>query len=340
MSTVSEIMQAWRVHEYGDFHQVLKQDACPPPTPTGKQGLVQVGAVGLNFLDILSIAGKYQVKSPLPFIPGVEAAGRVVAVGPDCPFAVGDRVMTVGEGAFAEYMTVEPENTFAFPDAMTTADAAALQLIYQTGHVALVHRARIQSGEVLLVHAGAGGVGTAAIQIGRACGARVIATAGSEEKLAVCRDCGADLAVNYQNEKFIDRVMEFTGGRGADVVFDPVGGAVFDDSTRCIAPQGRIIVIGFAAGTISTIAVNRIMLKNIDIIGVYWGNYKTFDPARIATTQAALYQLYQAGDIKPVLYREFPFADLPEALDHLANRKSHGKVVLTVFHAENRPKGK
>jgi len=288
-----------------------------------------VAAVGLNFLDVLSIAGKYQEKSPLPFIPGVEAAGRVVAIGPDCPYTVGDRVMTVGSGAFAEYMVVEPENTFVYPDAMADADAAAMQLVYQTAHVALVHRARIKTDDVLLVHAGAGGVGTAAIQIGRARGARIIATAGSAEKLAVCRDCGADLAVNYRDENFVQAVKDFTAGRGADVVFDPVGGAVFDDSTRCIAPEGRIVVIGFAAGKISTIAVNRILLKNIDVIGVYWGNYKIFDPDRFRKTQTDLYDLYRREKIKPVIYRRYDFTEIPVALAALANRQSYGKVIVS-----------
>lgn len=328
MNTARQSMQAWRVHQYGDFESVLQHETCPPPVPTGNQGLIRVAAIGLNFLDVLSIAGKYQVKSPLPFIPGVEAAGRVVAAGADCPFAVGERVMTVGNGAFAEYMIVEPQNTFAFPDAMTGADAAAMQLIYQTAHVALVHRARIKAEEVLLVHAGAGGVGTAAIQIGRAHGARVIATAGSDEKLAVCRRCGAAATVNYRDADFVEKVMEFTDGRGADVIFDPVGGAVFDDSTRCIAPEGRIVVIGFAAGKISTIAVNRILLKNIDIIGLYWGNYTAFDPDRIRDTQADLYRLYEKERIKPEIYRQFPFSDVKAALASLANRQSYGKVIV------------
>lgn len=328
METIRDTMQAWRVHQYGDFNVVLRHESCASPQPTGSQGVIRVSAIGLNFLDVLSIAGKYQVKSPLPFIPGVEAAGRVVAAGPDCPFALGERVMTVGGGAFAEYMTVDPENTFAFPDGMTAADAAALQLVYQTAHVALIHRARIRADDVLLVHAGAGGVGTAAIQIGRAHGARVIATAGSAEKLRVCRDCGAEAAVNYRDENFVDAVRDFTDGRGADVVFDPVGGSVFNESTRCIAPEGRIVVIGFAAGKISTIAVNRILLKNIDIIGVFWGNYKFFDPDRFRQTQSSLYDLYRQGGIKPVIYQQYDFTEIRDALASLANRKSYGKVIV------------
>ncbi len=320
---------AWRVHQYGEFEKALVHETCPPPKPAGKQGIIRVSAIGLNFLDVLSIAGQYQEKSPLPFIPGVEAAGRIVETAEDCPFQVGDRVMTVGEsGAFAEYMVVEPKNTFVFPEDMTYADAAAMQLVYQTAHVGLIHRARLSKDDFLLVHAGAGGVGTAAVQIGQACGARVIATAGSDDKLDICRKCGAAFVINYQKENFVDSVKEITGGHGADVIFDPVGGAVFDDSTRCIAFEGRIVVIGFASGKISKIATNRVLLKNIDIVGLYWGNYKKFDPEIFRKTQDALYDLYRSGDIKPLIYRQFPFSALPEALASLAGRKSYGKVIV------------
>lgn len=323
-----ETMTAWRVHQYGEFEKALCLDRCPPPSPTGSEAIIRVAAIGLNFLDVLSIAGKYQEKSPLPFIPGVEAAGRVIETAPNSPFQVGDRVMTVGNGACAEYMTVHPEKTFELPAEMPFDDAAAFQLIYQTAHVALVHRARLASGEFLLVHAGAGGVGTAAIQIGRALGARVIATAGSDEKLEVCLRCGAEAAINYRTENFAQRTLEITEGRGVDVIFDPVGGTVFEESTKCIAFEGRIVVIGFASGRIPSIAANRILLKNIDIIGLFWGNYRQFNPLIIEKTQKDLCHLYTSGKIKPVIYRIYPFAELQKALSALSGRKSYGKVII------------
>jgi len=321
-------MPAWRVPRYGAFEQVLRLESSPRHAPTGSQAVMRVMAIGLNYLDILSIKGQYQERDPLPFIPGIEAAGEVVAATPEAPFQAGDKVMTVGKAACAGYMVVPPEATFAIPDGMPFETAAAFQLTYQTAHIALVHRARLKSGEFLLVHAGAGGVGTAAIQIGRALGARVVATAGSDKKLTVCRRLGVEAAINYGKENFVERIHEITGGRGADVVFDPVGGNVFTESTRCVAVEGRIIVIGFASGRVPSIAANRILLKNIDIVGLFWGNYRQFDPSRIERTQADLYRLWKAEKINPVVYRNFAFEDLPEALAALAGRKSYGKVIL------------
>lgn len=327
-------MTAWQVHEYGEFKKALSLEQCVLPSPSDNEAVIRVEAIGLNFLDVLSIAGKYQEKSPLPFIPGVEAAGHVIEAAPESPFQVGDRVMTVGNGACAEYMAVHPEKTFSFPEDMSFEEAAAFQLIYQTAHVTLAHRARLQENEFLLVHAAAGGVGTAAIQVGRALGARVIATAGSDEKLGVCLRSGAEAAINYRSEDFVQRTMEITKGRGVDVVFDPVGGKIFQDSTKCIAFQGRIAAIGFAAGQIPSIAVNRILLKNIDIVGVFWGNYRKFDPQRIENTQTDLYRLYASGQIKPVIYHRFPFEDLIGALCTLSERKSYGKVIVNRPHDE------
>lgn len=325
---IGSSMRLWQAAQFGKFSDVLRMTFRDFEAPEAGATVVRVEAIGLNYLDILAIAGKYQEKGPLPFIPGVEAAGQVAACGPDAPFTVGERVMTVGTAACAEYMTVAPETTFAIPADMPYEAAAAFQLTYQTAHMALVRRARLQAGELLLVHAGAGGVGTAAVQIGHALGARVVATAGSEEKLAVCRRAGAEAAINYREENFCERIQDLSNGRGADVIFDPVGGKVFEASTRCIAFEGRLITIGFASGQIPSIAANRILLKNMDVIGLYWGNYKHFDPPRIERTQTDLYRLWDAGRIKPVIYREFAFEDLPEALAALAERRSFGKIVL------------
>ncbi len=327
-------MRAWQAPRYGEFKKVLCLEPSTVFKPESNRAVMRVKSIGLNYLDILSIGGGYQEKDPLPFVPCIEAAGEVVASTPDAAFLVGDKVMTVGKAACAEYMHLQSEATFLMPDNISYAAAAAFQLAYQTAHVALVYRARLKAGEFLLVHAGAGGVGTAAIQIGRALGARVIATAGSDEKLKVCRCLGVEAAINYGSENFVERVQEITSGRGVNVVFDPVGGSVFEESTRCVAFEGRIIVIGFASGRIPSIAANRILLKNIDIIGLFWGNYRQSDPQRIKRTQSDLYKLWNAGKIDPVIYREFAFEDLPAALTALSERKSYGKVIVNGPAAE------
>lgn len=321
-------MKAWIVREYGHFGEALSLDEMEVPTPKESEAIIRIEAIGLNYLDILSISGGYQEKSDLPFVPGVEAAGQVVGVGADCPFKPGDRVMTIGKSAFAEFMSVTAHGTYKIPADMSFADAAAFQLIYQTSYVGLIHRARLKTGEFLLVHAGAGGVGTSAIQIGLAAGARIIATAGNPEKLEICRKCGAEYVIDYRKEDFVEKTLKITDGRGADVIYDPVGGDVFDGSTRCIGFEGRILVIGFAAGRIPEIKTNRILLKNIDIIGLFWGNYHHHDPARIDSSQEALYRMYGDGKLRPVIYRQYPFGALPDAMTALAGRNSHGKVIV------------
>ncbi len=324
-------MRAWTVKEFGPHRDVLELNKWPIPNPGKRKAVTKIHAIGLNFLDTLAIAGQYQEKSPLPFVPGVEAAGEVVDVGPDSPFQVGDRVMGVGQAAFGEYMVVDSLTGFIFPYEMSYGEAAAFQLIYQTSHVALVHRARLQAGDFLLVHGGAGGVGTSAIQIGKAMGARVIATTGSDEKCEVCLKCGAELAINYKDEDFVAKVKEFTGGHGADVIYDPVGGAVFDDSFSCVAFEGRLVIIGFVSGKIPKIYTNRLLLKNVDLIGIYWGQYRMRNPAHIANTQKALYKMYAKGQLNPVICERFSFENLPDALDVIAKRLSYGKVLVDVL---------
>jgi len=328
MSIGIDKMLAWQIRQFGKFEDVLQLQSCDQPRTSPETTIVKVKAIGLNYLDILSIAGKYQEKGTLPFIPGVEAAGRVAAAGSGSAFQIGDRVMSFGQAACAAYMVSEPKNTFIMPENMTYEEAAAFQLTYQTAHMALVHRARLQADEWLLVHAGAGGVGTAAIQIGCARGAKVVATAGSDEKLEICRRAGATVVVNYREDSFCKVIQEVTGGRGVDVIFDPVGGPVFEESTRCIAFEGRIITIGYASGIIPSITANRILLKNMDVIGLFWGNYRHHDPQRIEQTQSELNQLWSAGNIRPIIYHRFAFDDYPEALAALAGRKSFGKVIL------------
>jgi len=323
-------MQAWTVHNFGHYKEQLKLEERDPPRVTGSDALVKVKAIGINFFDLLTIAGKYQVKAPLPFVPGGEAAGEVVETGDDCTLKVGARIMTSHPGAFAEYMRIPQDAAFQLPQKMSYPDAATFQLIYQTAYFALVHRAGLMKGEYLLVHGGAGGVGTAAIQIGKALGAKVIATAGSAEKLEICRQCGAEFLINYNSGDFVAKVMEFTAGKGADVILDPVGGDVFDRSTRCIAWEGRILVIGFTSGRIPEIRTNKVLLKNLSVIGLWWGNYRLHNPQLIRESQQRLYQLYDDGAIKPVIHSSIEFKNLPQALELIENHKSYGKIVINV----------
>lgn len=324
-------MKAWRVHDWCEPEQMSFEEI-PTPEPGVGQIRVKNRAAALNFYDILLIQGKYQVKPPRPFTPGSEIAGVVDAVGEGVTdFKLGDRVqaMALG-GAFSEYSLAPAAKAFRIPDAMSFEEAAAMIVIYQTSYFALTTRTQIKPGEWLLVHAAAGGVGLSAMQIGKALGARVIATAGSEEKLQFCLSEGAEHAINYKDPAWVDQVKQVTGGRGADVIYDPVGGEVFDLSTKCIAPEGRLLVIGFAGGTIPSIVANRILLKNMSVIGAYWGGYLEHHPQYMAETQAALFKMYEAGQIKPVVSKTFALENAVDALNALATRKTVAKVVLTI----------
>ncbi len=320
-------MRAWRVHEYGKYSDVLKWEECADPTPPVDGVVLDVAASGVNFPDILAIAGEYQVKTPLPFTPGIEACGVVVAVGARSKFEVGDRVVaSVPWGAHAEL--VATNNALPLPDKMTDAHAAALLITYQTSWFALTLRTQLKPGEVLLVHGGAGGVGTSAIQLGKIIGATVIATAGTETKLQVCRDAGADHVINYRETDFVAAVRDITEGRGADVIYDPVGGDVFDKSTKCIAFGGRLLVIGFASGRIPEIKANRILLKNISIVGLFWGAWAQHDPQTVLDAHEALCELYARDEFRPIIYKDMALTDFPAALDAMRARESYGKIVL------------
>jgi NADPH2:quinone reductase len=323
-------MFAWTVREFGDYKDRLKLEERDLPRVRGAEALIKVKAAGVNFFDILAIAGKYQSKAPLPFVAGAEAAGEVVEAGDACGLKVGERVMTNHSGAFAEYMIAPQEAAFRIPASMSDTDAAAFQINYQTGYFALVYRACLKPSEFLLVHGGAGGVGTAAIQTGKAMGAKVIATAGSPDKLEICRQCGAEFLINYRTQDFVAKVKQYTGGKGADVIFDPVGGDVFDLSTRCIAWEGRIVVIGFTSGRIPEFRTNRALLKNMSVVGLWWGSYRIHKPLLMEQTQERLYRMYDEGSIKPIIHSVHDLKDLPEALALIENRQSHGKVVMKV----------
>jgi len=322
-------MCAWRVDTYGAPEQVLRFAKIDPPRATPGTVVLRVHAAGVNFADLLAIAGEYQVKSPLPFTPGSEAAGTVLAAGPDVDLAPGTRVAAFHlNGAFAEQMQAASPAVFPLPDAMPWAEAAALTTTYQTAYFALALRARTQPGEVVLVHAGASGVGSAAIQVAKAMGAVVIATASTQEKLTHCRNLGADYTINYREQDFVDEVRRLTDHGGADVVYDPVGGDVFDRSTRCIAWEGRLVVIGFASGRIPEIRANRILLKNISIVGLQWPYYLLHAPQKLAAAHQHLVDWYKAGKISPLVDTVRPLSELPQALTALRSRRAAGKVVL------------
>jgi len=309
----------------------LKVGEAPEPQAGPGMLLVEVKAAGCNFFDLLMVQGQYQVKPPFPFVPGAEIAGVVLEVGEGVAgFSPGDRVLaSAGLGAFAERAAVPAKGSYRLPDGMSFEAGAAFPIVYPTSYAGLVYRADLQPGEDLLVHAAAGGVGLAAVQIGKALGARVLATAGGSEKLDVARRAGAEVAIDYRADDFVARVKEATGGKGADVIYDSVGGDVFDRSLKCIAWNGRLLVIGFASGRIPEVKANRILLKNIAITGLHWGAHVANEPEKIPRTFEALFDLYRQDKIEPVIYRTYGLDDAPAALEALASRKTHGKLILT-----------
>ncbi len=307
---------------------VVRESDAPPMMEDGVR--ISVRAAGCNFADILMLKGEYQVKPPFPFVPGSEVAGVVLEVGSAVlRFSVGDRVLSrCGLGGFAEQVVVPAAMTYRIPESMTFEAGAAFPTVYPTSYAALVWRAPLERGETLLVHAAAGGVGLSAVQIGKALGARVIATAGSPEKLEIARSAGADVLIDYQRSDFVSRVMEETGGRGADVIYDSVGGEVTDRSLKCIAWNGRLVVIGFASGKIPEIRLNRVLLKNIAIVGLHWSAYPEHEPERIDDCFEGLFEMAARGDIDPWVSARYPLEEAGRALEALAGRKTVGKIVL------------
>jgi len=322
-------MRAVVVDRWMEPSELAVSELPDPKVGSGQLG-IEVRAAGCNFFDILLVQGRYQVKPPFPFVPGGEVAGVVREVGPGARgFSVGDRVLAaVPIGGYAERAAIPAALAHAMPEAMSFEEGAAFPIVYPTSYAGLVNRAALRPGETLLVHAAAGGVGLAAVQIGKALGARVIATAGGADKLRVAEQAGADAAIDYTAEDFVLRVKELTDGRGADVIYDSVGGDVFERSLKCIAWNGRLLVIGFASGQIPSVAANRILLKNISVVGLHWGAYARYEPARVPEAFAALFALYAEKKIQPVIFERFPLERVTEALAALGGRKSYGKVVL------------
>lgn len=322
-------MRAWTVKQFGEYTKELSIAELPDPVADGSNAVIEVKASGVNFADILNIRGQYQIKAPFPFSPGMEAAGVVVQAGPDSHYKVGDRVVTVNVvGGCAGKAIATEFGSYPIPDEMSFAQAAAFTINYQTGYFSIVRRGRLKAGETVLVHAGASGVGTAAIQLCKAHGATVIATASSGEKLNVCKQCGADHVINYKDGDFVPAVREITQGRGVDVAYDPVGGDTFDKSTKVMAFEGRILVIGFASGRIPEVAANRLLLKNIDIAGFFLGGYSMYHNPMVHEAQDALYTMFREGKLSPIVYKEYPFGELQSALKDLESRNAYGKPIL------------
>jgi NADPH:quinone reductase len=317
-------MRAWRVHELGDPSKVMSLDEVDQPTPKDGQLLVKVRAAALNFPDVLMAMGMYQEKPPLPYTPGVELCGEIVETG--------QRVIgspSGGPGAFAEYALMDAAGAFPVPDGMSDEKAASLYLTYQTGYVGLHRRANIAASDWVLVHAGAGGVGTAAIQLAKAAGAKVIAPAGGARKTEVCTALGADHVVDYTTEDFVPIVKEVTGGHGADIVYDPVGGDYTEAAVRALAWQGRLLVIGFPAG-IPRLPLNLTLLKSCDVRGVFWGAFAARDPEANTAHVQTLFRLWEEGKIAPKVSRIWPLERGAEAIAHMAARQAVGKLVVTM----------
>ena len=310
-----ELADDWAEPELGD-HDVL----------------INVKAAGLNFPDVLMIQGKYQIQPELPFIPGGECSGVVEAVGPDVTrFKVGDKVLSMGaSGAFCEKIAANEYAVFPMPEGLSFEQAAGISITYFTSYYALKQRAKLQPGETLLVLGAAGGVGTTAIELGKLMGAKVIAAASSTEKLELCKQLGADEVINYNEVSLKDTVKELTGGKGVDVVYDPVGGDYAEPAIRSMAWNGRYLVIGFASGPIPKIPLNLTLLKGCSLVGVFWGRFSGEEPEQNIKNIEELWELFASGKISPVVTDSFPFEQYEEAFNCLIERRARGKVIMTM----------
>lgn len=324
-------MKAVLCKAFGPAESLVLEDIASPE-PKKNEVLLQVHAAGVNFPDTLIIEGKYQFKPPFPFSPGGEAAGVVGAVGEKVSHVKpGDRVMALtGWGSFAEEVAVPGYNVMPIPDGMDFPSAAAFGMTYGTSMHALKQRANLQPGETLLVLGASGGVGLAAVEIGKAMGAKVIAAASSAAKLEVARAAGADVLINYSEGSLKDKLKEITGGQGVDVIYDPVGGDLFEEAFRSIAWNGRMLVVGFASGTIPALPANLTLLKGASLVGVFWGSFAQRQPQDNAANFQQLFAWFAEGKIKPLVSQTYPLEKAADAINHLGQRKAVGKVVVTV----------
>jgi NADPH:quinone reductase len=323
-------MKAIVCEKFAPVEELRYADVPEPVAGPGKV-LVRIRACGVNFADGLLVQGLYQAKPPFPFVPGSELAGEVLATGDGVDgVAAGDRVMgySTSLGGYAEAGVFDASNLMPLPDEVSFEEGASLLCAHGTAHHALRQRAALRAGETLLVLGAAGGTGVAAVQIGKAMGATVIAACSTEEKLALARAEGADVLVNYAESDLRAVVKEVTGGRGVDVVYDPVGGDAFDASTRCMARNGRLLVIGFASGRIPSFPVNLALVKEFSVVGVFWGNFVRAEPAVFAENMKELLRWRREGKVHAPIDERFPLSDAAGALDRLMNRKAKGKLVL------------
>jgi NADPH:quinone reductase len=321
-------MRAQRITSL-DGPEGLQLTDIPAPPADGRL-IIDVAAAGVSYPDVLMSRGLYQARPDLPFVPGVEVAGTVRDAPADCGFAPGDRVMAVTTlGGFAEVAAAPPALTCALPPQFGFEQGAGFLLNYHTAHFALTRRAALRRGETVVIHGAAGGVGTAAIQVARCLGAEVVAVTSSSQKADVARAAGAQTVVD-SGADWPSLLRSLNHGQGADVIVDPVGGDRFDESLRCLAPGGRVVVIGFTEGRIPTVAANRLLLRNISVVGAAWGAWLRGDPSLFATTAAALQPMIESGAVRPIVGATFPLADAAAALRLIEERRATGKVVVTV----------
>lgn len=324
-------MRAWRVHEHGDPAEVLHLEDADDPHAESGDVVIEVRACALNFADDLLCRGTYQERPSLPLTPGMEVAGVVTFAGPDSGFVIGDRVAgspSLPDGGLAERCRAHGEDVFRIPERLADTDAAAMHVTYQSAWFGLYRRARLRAGETLLIHAGAGGVGSAAIQLGVAAGARVIATAGGPDKVQVCRELGAHVVLDHRTDDIIEAVREHTDGRGAEVIFDPVSGPTFDISRRCVAWEGRIVVVGAAGGRYADAPTNHVLVKNYSVLGLNWGGYRSRRPDLIRAAHDELMRLHGEGAVTPLVSRTVPLSDAATALQELVSGRTVGKLVV------------
>lgn len=324
-------MRAALVHTTEGIDALVLGEIDPPAMHAGALR-VRVLACGVNFADTLLVTGRYQERPKPPFSPGIEICGEVIDIAQGVTgFSIGQRVAAIiSFGGMAEEVVVDAKTALPLPADMDPVTAAAFPVAYGTSHLALEHRARLKPGETLLVHGAAGGVGLTAVEIGKLMGAKVIATASTKEKLAIAASKGADHLILSDADDLRDQVKALTDGRGADIVYDPVGGELFNSSLRCINFEGRIITIGFASGTVPQIPANHLLVKNVDVIGLYWGAYARKDPAVMVQSLAQLLHWYRRGKLTPHVSATYPLKDAAQALRDLKERRSTGKVVIKI----------
>lgn len=325
-------MKAMLCKAFGPPESLTLEDVPSKPLAAG-QARIAVHAAGVNFPDVLMIQGKYQFKPPFPFAPGAEVAGEITEVAPDVKAVkVGDRVLaSIGSGGYADEAVAAAASCMALPPSMDYATAAGFSMTYGTSYHALVQRGALQPGEVLLVHGASGGVGTSAIDIGRQLGAKIIATGGSDEKLArIAQHYGVEHVINYKTEpNRKDKVKELTGGKGADVIYDAVGGDVLEQSLRCVNWNGRVLVIGFAGGEIPKVPANLVLLKGCALVGVFWGAFVARDPQLNRKNFQTMFDWYEQKKLAPIVSQRFPLERAKDAMHAIIAREVVGKCVIT-----------